>query len=117
MRFEEMSDFKARGLRFQYGYTAILATLLGLVIMLFPGFFARVTGIKDQDHTFFGISGAVYTGFGLLSMLGLRQPKKFAPILLLQFTYKMIWFILVMGLRGLRGSLPLTWPNVAMLIG
>jgi hypothetical protein len=32
-----------------------------------------------------------------LSLLGLKNPKKWAPILLLQFTYKMAWFIFVVG--------------------
>ncbi|MCJ7832857.1 MAG: hypothetical protein MUQ20_00535, partial [Deltaproteobacteria bacterium] len=40
-----------------------------------------------------GIVGSVYLSFGLLSILGLRSPLKFAPILLLQLSYKVVWFI------------------------
>jgi hypothetical protein len=31
--------------------------------------------------------------FGLLSILGLRSPLKFVPVLLIQLCYKSIWFI------------------------
>ena len=41
----------------------------------------------------FGICGSVYVAFGLLSLLGLRSPLKYVPILLLQLCYKLIWSI------------------------
>ena len=31
--------------------------------------------------------------FGLLAVLGLREPLKFVPVLLLQLTYKIVWLI------------------------
>lgn len=117
MRFEDISDFKMKGLRFQFWYTVILAIPLGIVIMLFPRFVTKTCGIGDQNQTFFGISGAVYFAFGLLSLLGLRNPKKWAPILVLQFTYKVAWLIFVMGLRAMRGESKMRWPDIAMLAG
>jgi hypothetical protein len=41
----------------------------------------------------FGINGSVYLAFALLSILGLRAPLKFLPVLLLQLSYKSIWII------------------------
>ena len=40
-----------------------------------------------------GVTGSVYLSFALLSILGLRSPLKFAPVLLLQLSYKLVWFI------------------------
>jgi hypothetical protein len=37
--------------------------------------------------------GSVKLSFGLLSILGLRSPLKFTPVLLLELSYKVIWFI------------------------
>jgi hypothetical protein len=45
----------------------------------------------------FGVIGSVYTAFGLLSILGLRSPLKFAPLLLMQLCYKSIWFVCVLA--------------------
>ncbi len=47
----------------------------------------------DQDPIVLGITGSVYLSFALLSILGLRSPLKFAPVLLLQLSYKLVWFI------------------------
>ena len=37
--------------------------------------------------------GGVYVAFGILSILGLRSPLKFVPVLFLQLCYKAVWFI------------------------
>jgi len=112
-----LSPLRLKALRFQFWLTIIVTIPLGLFIMLLPNLFQRIAGIPRQDHTYFGISGAVYMAFGLLSFLGLRNPLKFSPLLLLQFTYKMLWFLLVMGRRAAFGQLPKTWPNQAMMLG
>jgi hypothetical protein len=44
--------------------------------------------------------------FGFLSILGLRSPIKFVPVLLLQFAYKVIWFIGVIAPIAFMGALP-----------
>jgi hypothetical protein len=46
-----------------------------------------------EEPIAFGIIGSVYMSFGLWSILGLRSPLKFVPVLLLQLCYKLIWFI------------------------
>lgn len=94
-----------RGMRFQYWMTATIATVLGLVVMFFPEITREYFMFKEQDQVVFGISGAVYFAFGVLSILGIRNPLKWLPILLLQFTYKVTWFIGVIGLLSLRGEL------------
>ena len=54
----------------------------------------------------FGVTGSVYLSFALLSILGLRSPLKFTPLLLLQLTYKTVWFIGVILPLLLAGKFP-----------
>jgi hypothetical protein len=76
-----------------YILTIIHAGGSGLGIILMPNIIRSIFGWPGQDPIVFGICGSVWVGFGLLSILGLRSPLKFSPVLLLQLTYKLIWFI------------------------
>ncbi|MGD0753956.1 MAG: hypothetical protein ABR927_02755 [Bacteroidales bacterium] len=80
-------------LKGMYVYTALGAGLSGLGIILMPETFASMWKMPIQDPIIYGIVGSVFLAFGLISILGLISPLKFAPILLLQMTYKIIWFI------------------------
>jgi len=64
---------------------------LGMIIM--PEFMKSLFGWPNQDPIVLGICGSVYFAFALLSILGLRSPLKFAPVLLLQLSYKVVWFV------------------------
>ena len=97
MPAQQFSDFKMKGMKFQYLLTSVVATGLGLAILLFPEMTLKLFMMKPQDQIVYGISGSVYLAFGLLSMLGLKDPVTWLPILLLQFLYKVIWFLLVIG--------------------
>lgn len=116
MREADISEFKRKGLMFQYWFTVLVATPLGLAIMLFPGFTKRLLKFREQDQLMFGISGSVYFAFGLLSILGLREPLKWSPILMLQFLYKVAWFVGVIGLMARRGELELE-SSIMMIVG
>ena len=63
-------------------------------MILAPGVLIPMMGFPLQDPVIFGIVGSVYVAFGLLSILGLRAPLKFVSILLLQLSYKVIWFVI-----------------------
>ncbi|MCG7850091.1 MAG: hypothetical protein MIO93_13070 [ANME-2 cluster archaeon] len=80
-------------MKFMYIYTIILAGGLGLAMIIAPNMMISQLGMHSQDPIIYGIAGSVYVAFGLLSILGLRSPLKFVPILLLQLCYKAIWFI------------------------
>ena len=49
----------------------------------------------------------VYLSFALLSILGLRSPLKFAPVLLLQLSYKVVWLIGVILPLLVTGKFPM----------
>jgi hypothetical protein len=108
MDIQQVSDFKMKGLKFQYWFTFLAALPLGLAIILFPRWTQNLFNWKEQDRLIFGISGSVYFAFGSLSILGLKDPLKWSPILLLQFVYKVTWFVGVVGLMAKRGELDMS---------
>ncbi len=80
-------------LKGMYIYTILGAGGFGLGIIVMPDVMRSMYGWPSQDPIVLGIVGSVYLSFGLLSILGLRSPLKFVPILLLQLSYKVVWFI------------------------
>lgn len=80
-------------LKGMYIFTIIHAGGLGLGVILIPGTFRSILGWPSQDPIVLGICGSVWVAFGLLSLLGLRSPLKYSPVLLLQLSYKVVWFI------------------------
>ena len=93
-------------LKFMYWYTMVGAGGFGLGIITIPDTMRSVFGWPSQDPIVFGITGSVYVAFGVLSILGLRSPLKFVPILLLQLFYKSIWFIGVILPMLVSGKFP-----------
>lgn len=67
--------------------------LFGLGMVIATDLVITIFGWPLQDQIILGIVGSVYITFGLLSILALRSPLKFVPILLLQLYYKIIWFL------------------------
>ena len=95
-RSKKMSkDLKIRWgwLKGMYIYTILFAGILGLGMIVFPERMKSILNWPVEEPIAFGIIGSVYLSFGLLSILGLRSPLKFIPVLLLQLCYKLIWFI------------------------
>ena len=80
-------------LKAMYIYTIICAGGVGLGVIFMPDVMRSMFGWPVQDPIVLGITGSVYVSFALLSILGLRSPLKFSPVLLLQLSYKVIWFI------------------------
>ena len=87
------ANIKWGWLKFMYWYTIVGAGGFGLGIIAIPNTMRSVFSWPNQDPIVFGITGSVYVAFGVISILGLRSPLKFVPILLLQLCYKSIWFI------------------------
>ena len=76
-----------------YIYTIVVAGLFGLGMIVVPETIKSSFTWPVEEPVAFGIIGSVYLAFGLLSILGLRSPLKFTPVLFLQLCYKSIWFI------------------------
>jgi len=80
-------------LKIMYIYTIVGAGGFGLGVIVIPSVMKSIFRWPSQDPIVFGVYGSVYLSFALLSILGLRSPLKFVPVLLLQLSYKVVWFI------------------------
>jgi len=81
-------------LKFMYLWTFFIAGVIGILIIFAPILAQSSLGLSKQDPIMFGILGSLWMAFGLLSLVGFfRDPIKFLPVLMLQFTYKVIWYI------------------------
>jgi hypothetical protein len=91
-----------------YIYTIIVAGGFGLGIIIMPNVVESIFGWPNQDRIIsFGVTGGVYLAFALLSILGLRSPLKYTPVLLLQLCYKVVWFIGVFLPILVAGNFPI----------
>jgi len=88
-------DLKIRWgwLKGMYIYTILFVGILGLGMIVIPERMKSILNWPVEEPIAFGIIGSIYLSFALLSILGLRSPLKFVPVLLLQVCYKLIWFI------------------------
>ena len=78
-------------LKGMYIYTIVVSGFLGLGIIFIPEVIKTKFPWPVEEPTAFGIVGGVYVAFGLSSILGLRSPLKFVPVLLMQLLYKLVW--------------------------
>ena len=88
-------DIKIRSgwLKGMYIYTIAGAGGLGLGMIVVPEMIKLMFSWPVEEPIALGIVASVYVAFGLLSILGLRSPLKFVPVLVLQLCYKSVWFI------------------------
>lgn len=102
-------------LRFMYVYTIIGAGGGGLAILFAPGFVREISGRAAQSSLLLGLAGSVYLAFGIVSIFALRSPLKFAPVLVLQLFYKVIWLVGVFLPQLIRGDTP-TYVIIAAIV-
>jgi len=93
-------------LKGMYIYTIVVSGFLGVGIIVMPEVIKLKLPWPVEEPTAFGVVGSVYVAFGLLSILGLRSPLKFAPVLLMQLFYKLVWFIGVFTHLLVTGRFP-----------
>jgi len=93
-------------LRIMYAYTIVVAGGIGLLYLISPSTFMSLCGFPSEEPIFAGVAASVWVAFALLAILGLWSPLKFVPVLLMQLTYKLIWFIAIIIPRIIGGNLP-----------
>ena len=93
-------------LKGMYIYTIVGAGGFGLGVILIPSVMRSIFGWPSQDPIVLGVCGSVWFSFALVSILGLRSPLKFSPVLLLQLSYKVVWFIGVILPVLIAGKFP-----------
>ena len=93
-------------LKAMYIYTIVGAGGFGLGMIVAPKAMLSIFGWPRQDPVVFGVTGSIYVSFALLSILGLRAPLKFVPVLVLQLSYKVVWLVGVIVPILLAGKFP-----------
>ena len=93
-------------LRFMYAYTIVVGGVFGLAFLIMPSTASSLLGFPEEEPIMAGLASSVGVAFAILSIAGLRSPLKFSPVLLLQLTYKVIWFIAVIIPKLAVGQLP-----------
>ena len=82
-------------LKIMYILTIVIAGGFGIMMLIAPSFVMALMSQPAVDLYFYGFAAAIWTTFGLLAILGLRDPIKYMPILLFQIIYKLIWIFAV----------------------
>lgn len=82
-------------LKIMYILTIILAGIIGLLMLIIPDVMIAVLGAPAQDPYMYGVLGAFWLGMAIITILGLFDPHKYVPILLLQIVYKSLWIFAV----------------------
>ena len=93
-------------LKGMYIYTIAGAGMFGLGMLAVPEVIQSVFNWPVNEPIAFGVIGSVYLAFGLLSILGLRSPLKFVPLLVMQLCYKSIWLLGLLLPLVIRGQFP-----------
>jgi hypothetical protein len=86
---------KIRLIKAMYLLTIVVAGGFGVMMLIAPDLAMDAMGFPEPEPVMVGVAASVFLAFGLLSILGLKAPLKFCPILLLQLAYKATWFIAV----------------------
>jgi hypothetical protein len=102
----EKIEFHPNWLRFMYAYTIVVAGFMGLSFLIMPSSATSIFGFPEEEPIIAGLAASTGVAFAILSIAGLRSPVKFSPVLLLQLTYKAIWFIAVIIPKLAMGQLP-----------
>jgi hypothetical protein len=89
-----------------YAYTILTGGVLGFALLVAPGTMLPALGMPSEEPFLAGILYSVWVAEAILLAFGLRSPVKFAPVLLLQLTYKLIWFVAIIVPHLVTGQLP-----------
>ncbi|MGB7295206.1 MAG: hypothetical protein WBC70_06405 [Candidatus Aminicenantales bacterium] len=93
-------------LKAMYVYTLVVSGGVGLGMILLPNTSQSILRLPPQDPVMLGLGGSLFLALGLVSILGLRSPLKFTPVLLLELVYKPLWLVAVALPLFLKGQFP-----------
>jgi len=103
---EDNVSIRRGWLKVMYMYTLVVSGGMGLGMILFPDTVQSILRFPPQDPVMLGACGSIFLALGLISLMGLRSPLKFAPVLLLELVYKPIWLVAVALPLFLEGRFP-----------
>ncbi len=88
----------------QLAYAANLALLIPVAVPTLLRLFPTDQGRFEESSGWRILVGAFWTAIMVLSLLGLRAPLTYSPVLLLQMIYKTLWLAFYAAPRFLRGQ-------------
>ena len=91
-------------LRLMYVLTIATAGSIGIGILVASDVTQWIFGI-DCPRIMSGLIGSVFLALALVSVLGLKDPMKFAPLLFMQLLYKSAWLCFVALLFLITGRI------------
>ena len=100
----------------QYIVTVLVAGAFGLAMVLGPELVkSRLHTSCDVVHN--GTLGSIWLAMGVVAILGLRDPLKFVPLLLVQLIYKVVWFASIFVPLWMTGRFPAAHAITTVLFG
>jgi len=93
-------------LKAMYIYTLFGAGGFGVMALFFPSAARTLFRLPEGDPAVLGLYGSFSLAAALLSILALRSPLKFVPLLLIQLVYKPLWLIVFAVPLFLKGQFP-----------
>ena len=93
-------------LRFMFGVNIFVVGGLALTMLIGGQAALNYFGFPAEEPILTGYVPSVMLGYAILSIIGMRFPVKLAPVLLMQATGKIIWFLGVIAPKLATGPLP-----------
>ena len=93
-------------LRFMFAVNIFVVGSLGLAILIGRQPALTYFGFPTEELIFAGYTPSVMVAYAIMGIMGMRFPVKFAPVLLMQATGKIVWFLAIIIPQLATGSLP-----------
>ncbi len=104
----EKISFHPTWLRVMYVFNIFVSGGIALLIIVAPSTATALFSAPTQEPLFSGYATSYMLAMAIFSILGLRSPLKFSPLLFMQAIIKIIWFIAILIPTLVAGPLT-TW--------
>ena len=109
-------NYHPNWLRFIYVVNIVGAMGLGIVYLISPSTVSSLMGVPNLDPMWSpGYAYSYMVALGVIGLLGLRSPLKFAASLLLQAIGKIVWIVAVFAPALISGTVPSWGYEITML--
>jgi hypothetical protein len=109
-------NYHPNWLRFMYVVNIVGAMGLGIVYLISPSTVSSLMGVPNLNPMWSpGYAYSYMVALGVIGLLGLRSPLKFATSLLLQAIGKIVWIVAVFAPALVGGSVPQWGYEITML--
>jgi hypothetical protein len=110
------ANYHSNWLRFMYVVNIVGAMGLGIVYLISPSTMSSLLGVPNLDPMWSpGYAYSYMVALGVIGLLGLRSPLKFAASLLLQAIGKILWIVAVFAPALVGGTVPQWGYEITML--